>query len=81
MKCDSVNLCSRHRKQICNPNFLSQFYCVLYLTVFRSVSTMPNESDFNDSNFLHIPIPTGIANKWENTLSEDSTESEYGKFI
>ena len=37
---------------------------------------MPNEGDFNESGYFQIP--TGIANKLEETLSEDSTESEYG---
>ena len=41
---------------------------------------MPNEGDFNDIGYFQIPI-MGIVNKLEETLSEDSTESEYGKFI
>ena len=57
-----------------DPNFLSHFYCVLHL--FQDFSTMPNEGDFNESGYFQIP--TGIANKLEETLSEDSTESEYG---
>ena len=39
---------------------------------------MPNEGDFNDNGYF--PIPTGTANTLEDTLSEYSTESEYGKF-
>ena len=41
---------------------------------------MPNEGDFNDIGYFQIPI-MGMVNKLEETLSEDSTESEYGKFI
>ncbi len=78
MKCDSVNLCSRDHKQIRNPNFLSHFYCVLHLTVSGLLNKMPNEGDFNDNGYF--PIPTGTANTLEDTLSEYSTESEYGKF-
>ena len=41
---------------------------------------MPNEGDFNENGYF--PILTGMANKYEDTLSEEgSTESEYGKFI
>ena len=40
---------------------------------------MPNEEDFNDNGYFQIPM--GNVNKLEETLSEDSTESEYGKFI